>query len=263
MKTEHTFVVLAYKESDKLLDCINSVLDQTHHSQVVIATSTPNPYIKKIAKKYHLELFTNPVSKGIGYDFDFAASCVDSELVTIAHQDDIYEPTYAASVINAYHKYPKASIIFTDYYEIKNGQRENSNLNLKIKRILLSPLHLRVLANSKFIKRSALRFGCAICCPAVTFVTKNVPKDKFKCAMKGNIDWYAWEKLSRRKGYFIYIPQKLMGHRIHTGSTTTEIIKDDIRTTEDLKMFQKFWPTPIAKFITKIYKKSENNNTVG
>lgn len=69
----HTFVVLAYKESEYLEDCIKSVLNQKYPSKVVIATSTPNDYIKNIANKYSLEILINQnPSQGIGYDFDFA-----------------------------------------------------------------------------------------------------------------------------------------------------------------------------------------------
>ena len=262
MNNIHTFVVLAYKKSKLLEDCIKSVLNQTLKTNVVIATSTPNSYIKEVAKKYDLEIMVNKEKKGIGYDFDFASNCVDTDLVTIAHQDDIYDKNYADEVIKAYQKYPKANIIFTDYYEIKNNKKEESNINLKIKRMLLLPLRIKNLSGFKFIKRSALRFGNAISCPAVTFVTKNTPKDKFKSDMKCDIDWYAWEKLSKLKGNFIFIPKKIMGHRIHEESTTTEIINNNIRTKEDLEMFKKFWPNIIAKVINKFYSKSENNNNL-
>lgn len=53
MKTNsiHTFVVLAYKESKYLEECIKSVLNQKYRSEVVIATSTPNKFIDKIAEE--------------------------------------------------------------------------------------------------------------------------------------------------------------------------------------------------------------------
>lgn len=259
----HTFVVLAYKESDKLEECIKSVLNQSKKTNVVIATSTPNSYIKKMAKKYQLEMIENPEpGKGIGYDFDFASNCVDSKLITIAHQDDIYDYDYAKKVIEMYQKYPTATIIFTDYYEIKGKQKEYTNTNLKIKRILLFPLRCHAISQHKWIKRNALRFGTPIGCPAVTFVKKNVPKEKFQCELKCDVDWYAWEKLSKEKGHFIYIKDKLMGHRISLESTTTEIINNGIRTKEDLIMFQKFWPKPIAKLINHFYVKSEKNNHI-
>ena len=88
----HTFVVLAYKESIYLETCIKSVLNQKYKSDVVIATSTPNDFIYNLANKYNLRVIVNNEQKhGIGYDFDFARTCVNSEMVTIAHQDDIYE----------------------------------------------------------------------------------------------------------------------------------------------------------------------------
>ncbi len=46
----HTFVVLAYKESEYLEECIKSVLNQSLKTNVVIATSTPNDYIKNLLK---------------------------------------------------------------------------------------------------------------------------------------------------------------------------------------------------------------------
>ena len=257
---KHVFVVLAYKESDKLEECVKSVLNQSVKTNVVIATSTPNDYINNIAKKYKLKVIKNKESKGIGYDFDFASTCVKADLVTIAHQDDIYENKYAESVIRAYEKCKDATIIFTDYFELKNGVREMTNINLKIKRILLFPLRFSNLNKYKFFKRGALRFGCAICCPAVTFVTKNTPKEKFKSSMKSNIDWLAWEKLSKKKGRFIYISKKLMGHRIHEDSTTTEIIKENTRTKEDLEMLKKFWPEFLARIVNRVYKNSEKGN---
>ena len=257
---KHTFVVLAYNESDKLEDCIKSVLNQKYKSHVVIATSTLNDYIKNIAKKYNLKILINKVKKGIGYDFDFASNCIKSELITIAHQDDIYEYDYSEQIVNNYLKYPNATILFTDYYEIKSGKKVYTNKNLKIKRFLLLLLNFHFISGFKFIKKSSIRFGNAICCPAVTFVTKNVPKEKFKSDMKCDIDWLAWEKLSNVKGKFIYISKKLMGHRIDENTTTTKIISEGIRTKEDLEMLKKFWPEKIAKMINKFYKKAEDNN---
>ena len=78
-KKEHTFVVLAYKESEYLEECIKSVLNQKYKSDVVIATSTPNDYIDKMAKKYKLKVIVNnSEKKGIGVDFDFASNCVNN-----------------------------------------------------------------------------------------------------------------------------------------------------------------------------------------
>ena len=48
---EHTFAVCAYKESPYLEECIESLKGQSVRSNILIATSTPNEYIKNIAEK--------------------------------------------------------------------------------------------------------------------------------------------------------------------------------------------------------------------
>ena len=260
MKPIHTFVVLAYKESKYLEDCIQSVLNQKYKSEVIIATSTPNKYIKDLAIKYKLKVIENKKSGGIGRDFDFAIETAKTKLITIAHQDDIYDYEYSSEIIDRYNKNHNASIIFTDYYEIKNGKKVLTNSNLKIKRILLFPLGKK--SHSKFRKRICLRFGDAICCPAVTFNKKLVKTPLFDSKFKCDVDWYAWEQLSRKKGDFVFIKKMLMGHRVHEESTTTEIIKDNIRTKEDLEMFKKFWPSTLAKLINYFYKNGEKSNKI-
>lgn len=258
----HTFVVLAYKESSYLEECIKSVLNQKYPSKVVIATSTPNEYIQNMADKYSLEVKVNPnPGKGIGYDFDFAVSCGETNLTTVAHQDDIYDYNYSDSVVKAYQKNPTSLIVFSDYYEIRDEGNVYSNTNLKIKRILLLPMRNKSFSSRKFGKRLSLRFGNAICCPAVTFVKDKINTDDiFKCNFVCDVDWFAWEKLSLEDGKFTFVNKPLMGHRVHEESTTTEIINERIRTKEDLLMFQKFWPKFISKLINKFYVKAENSN---
>lgn len=257
----HTFVILAYKESEYLESCINSVINQSVKSKIVIATTTDNKFIRKMASKYKIDVIVGNHTN-IGGDFDFAVNCAKTDLVTVAHQDDLYEYDYAKTVIEEYKKNKKASIIFTDYYEIREKNKVYKNTNLKIKRILLFPVRFKKISGCKFIKRLILRFGNSICCPAVTFVKCNCPKEIFSCDLKCDIDWFAWEKLSRQKGKFIFNKKCLMGHRISLESTTTDIINQGIRTKEDYEILCKFWPKWIAKIINKFYKKSESSNNI-
>lgn len=266
MEDIHTFVVLAYKESEFLEECIKSVCNQSLKTKVLIATSTPNEYINNLAKKYNLKVLINEGEKGIGNDFNFAIKCADTELVTIAHQDDIYDYNYAKEIIENYQKYNKSLILFTDYYEIRNFEKVYKNTNLNIKRILLRPLLNKNKSNKTKNKRKVLKYGNSICCPAVTFSKKNIKKgiiDKlFKCNFVCNVDWYTWELLSKEEGNFIYIDKPLMGHRISEESTTSKIISENIRTKEDLIMYKKFWPTFIAKIFNSFYVKSEKSNNL-
>lgn len=258
-KSIHTFVVLAYKESEFLEDCIKSVTNQKYPSEVIIATTTPNNHITQIADKHKISIIVGKHTN-IGGDFDFAKNLAKTELVTIAHQDDIYDFEYSKIIIKNYKLYPDASIIFTDYYEIRNNKKEAANKNLKIKRILLKSLSIKKLCSFTFIKRLPIRFGDAISCPAVSFVSGNVPKNLFASDYKANVDWFAWEKLSKLPGRFVFINKILMGHRIDETTETTKIINSGIRTKEDFDIYTKFWPEPIAKIFTQTYKKSEKSN---
>lgn len=257
----HTFVVLAYKESQYLEDCVKSVTNQTYISNVVIATTTDNKHIRNIAKKYKLDVIVGKHTT-IGGDFDFAIKCGKTKLVTIAHQDDVYDKDYSSLIVKEYKKNNNGLIYFTDYYELRNNKKVYSNMNLMIKRVLLNPIKIKALNNTKFAKRSIIKYGNAICCPAVTFNTDKIEFPLFENHMTCDIDWHAWETLSKKEGSFVFVNKKLMGHRIHEESETTNTIKDDRRTLEDYEIFCRFWPKFIAKALTRFYKNSEKSNKV-
>ncbi|MCL2652261.1 MAG: glycosyltransferase [Propionibacteriaceae bacterium] len=257
----HTFVVLAYKESAYLEECIKSVLNQKYPSKVLIGTSTPNDHIHGLAQKYGLDVVVNPGSKGIGYDYDFAAHCGTTELVTIAHQDDFYDYTYSDRIVAAYAASKNPLMIFPGYYAIKRGKRVYMDLNFVFKGIMLYPLNFTPLQGVRFFKRLSLRFGDPIMCPAVTYVKAKLPSPLFACDdLICSVDWFAYEVLSREPGEFVYMKDRLMGHRIHVGSTTSKTIGANIRTEEDVYILKKFWPTAIAKLVAKLYKASEFAN---
>ena len=224
---EHTFVVCAYKQSEYLEDCIISLKKQTIPSNIILCTSTPNDYINDIAGKYSIEVFINEdgVKNGsnIAKDWNFALS--------------------------------KSST------EIKNDLEVKSNKLLKIKRILLSPLKNVNHWSSIRTRRKCLSFGNPICCPSVSFCLDNLKQPIFESGMKSNIDWDAWEKLSKENGEFAYVPKILMSHRIHAESTTTAVIAESSgRSIEDYNMLCKFWPEWVSKLIEFFYKDSEKQN---
>lgn len=261
-KSIHTYVVPAYGESSYLEECIRSVLHQAYPSRVIIATSTPNDHIYGIADKYRIQVKVNPeTGRGIGCDFEFARTCADTPLVTIAHQDDRYDYEYSKNVVQYFMEYRDALIIFSDYYEIRGSKRVSSNLNMRIKRLLLLPMRMKKTNNSRIMKRSILSLGNSICCPAVCFANNNIRAVRvFDAGLLCNVDWMAWEKLSREKGRFVYINKLLMGHRVHEASTTSEIINGRIRTKEDYEVLRLFWPKQIAKAIARVYSLSERSN---
>ena len=256
----HTFVICAYKESDYLEECIESLKKQKIKSNIIIVTSTPNNYIKKIAEKNNLELYVNDGDKGIGQDWNFGVSKTNTKYVTIAHQDDIYNSNYLEEIVKRIKEGREFIIAFGDYREIKNGKVIPLTKNLKIKKFLLSPLLKG--GNKNRAKKFALKFGSAICCPCVTINTDITGKKPYKTHFKCDLDWDTWYEFSKTDKEFLYINKELMCHRIHEDSETSNLIENNTRLQEDYEMLKKFWPKFIAKLIMKFYSKAINTNNI-
>lgn len=259
-RKDHTFVICAYGESPFLEKCILSLKNQTISSKIIITTSTPNALIVKMAEKYQLPLYINEEKKGIAADWNFGCNMCKTKLVTLAHQDDIYEPWYIEKILNAVSGRKRPLLIFTDYGELRREEKIDKNHLLRIKRILLLPLKCRQLQGNRWIRRRVLSIGSPISCPTVTYVKENLPENIFQEGYSGALDWQAWEQLSKLRGEFIYCSKICMYHRIHENSATSTIIANHRRSEEDFAMFCKFWPLPIAKIISKWYHLGEASN---
>lgn len=292
-----TLSILAYKKSRYLERCIHSVLSMNGVEQatVVLATSTPNEWIQRMGKKYHLPIYVNDGSiegvgkeqkvadqpggnekqrlekkgSGIGADFQFGIDVAKTPLVTVVHQDDIYGKNYLVEMLGHINEEMEKGhttlIAFCDYYELKEKREsafriETSNRNLVIKRLMNAFFKVPWGSTSIWWRRRILSMGCSICCPSVMFHKKELLMDVFQAGFGANVDWEAWEKLSRKKGAFIYVDQCLMLHRIYRESTTSQCIQNQSRNEEDYNIFCRFWPTPVARLLTKLYKYGEKNN---
>lgn len=255
-KISHTFVVCAYKESPYLEECIKSLLNQTLKTNIIIETSTPNDYINSIATKYNIDIYVNNGGSGCANDWNYGYNQATTDLVTIAHQDDIYYETYVENIVNSYRK--DCIILYTDYAEIRGTDYVSNNTNLNIKRKM--NYFIRKHPGSVRWRRFVLSFGDSISCPTVTFNKKILGNYVFSNNYKCSVDYDTWEKLSKLNGSFIYIPKLLMGHRIYEESSTTKFLANNTRQKEDYEILKRFWPKPIAKLIYKFYSNSEKNN---
>lgn len=264
---DHTFVVCAYKESKYLSECLSSLVNQTVKSSIILVTSTPCEYISSTAEKYGVPVIVNEGIHGISGDWNFGLEMVKTRYATIAHQDDFYEPEYTEYTLAAMKRRNDSIIAFTDYGELRNGVKTDYNKLLKVKRLMLWPLGIGIgdrkfFAGSKWVRRRILSMGNPVSCPSVMYDLDNVKRPLFIVGMKSNIDWEAWEILSRNKGSFIYVKKRLTYHRIHVESTTSELIADNGRTEEDLLMFRKFWPKSIASLIMRWYSEGQKSNNL-
>ena len=235
---KHTFAICAYKESPYLESCVSSLINQSEPSDIIICTSTPNELIDSIAKKYGLDVYIRNGVSSLKDDWNFAVDTAvyarKAELVTVAHQDDVYRKDYVRELMRAEAKYPDMILFTSGSCTIDKDGREVSWLSERIKRALRLLLRLKGLADRRFIKRSALMFGNAICCPSCTYNIKLTGQPLFKDDADFVIDW-------------------LTLLRLHPASATEENIKNNNRKKEEYGVFLRIWPKPVAALIMKLY----------
>ncbi|MST75611.1 glycosyltransferase family 2 protein [Roseburia sp. MUC/MUC-530-WT-4D] len=256
MKIDHTFAICAYKESEFLEDCIQSLKNQTVQTNIIMATSTPNDFIKNMAAKYDIPLYVRDGKSDIRDDWNFAYNQAKTEWVTIAHQDDEYNEHYVEEMCKKLEGVKNPIAFVTDYIPIKNGQIGPRDINSKIRRFLRKPLKYNKLAGTRFWKREILSLGNTICCPSVTYYKKVLGDSFFTSELKFNIDWDTFLKFSEIPGVFAYVEKPLTYYRVHDGATSKEFIVDHKRVADDTFMFQKFWPNWMVKIIMHFYKRA-------
>lgn len=256
--TNHTFAVCAYKESPHLCECIESLINQTVKTNIIICTSTPNEYISHIATKYDISLYIKETPSDIQDDWNYAYNFAKTDYVTVAHQDDIYDNHYVEEFLKVINRYNDWSIFFSDYTPIIHGDMSKRDLNCRIRRLLKFFIKNTDKANRVWRKKSILRFGNSIVCPLVTYNKKLLGDSIFTSVYKFNLDWDTFLKLANQDGRFLYV-DKVLGHfRIHDGATSKAFIDNRNREIEDMSMFEKFWPKWFSKFIMIFYVKAYN-----
>lgn len=256
----HTFAVCAYEKNKYLETAVHSVVNQTVKSNVVIVTGTPNEHIYRIAQKYDVPVLVNyseDAKTGTG-NAEFAFRSVNTEFITLVHQDDYYAPEYAEEILKKA-KGKDPIIAFTECFEIRKGKRVYRNKLLKVKELM--DIGFRIFPRSKFVRKMVLSFGSAICCPAVTYAKKAYTNFEFDDSFSGGCgDWEAWLRLSDLDGDFLCVHKPLVGHRIHEESDTSKLIGNDLRGQDELRILKSRWPEWFACWLFKRYHTACKSN---
>lgn len=134
---QHSFAVMAYKDSPYLTECLDSLKNQSTESRIYISTSTPSSYIEEIAERYNAEIYITAPNQGIASDWNFALKQAKTKYVTLAHQDDLYLMDYTKECLAAAEKNKDTLICFTGYAEMLDQEVRSKTLLLNVKRLML------------------------------------------------------------------------------------------------------------------------------
>jgi hypothetical protein len=253
---EHTFAIPVYRTAPNLAGLVESLRAQAGtHSQILLATSTPSAELDAFAKRQALPLHINPRRMDIASDWNFALEAATTELVTLAHQDDLFVHSYVPRLSDALRTHPGAILAFCDYSEHTPLGARPSNINLQIKRALRHrAFSRRECITETRDKVRLLSLGNPICCPSVMFNRSLLADFRFPAGFQTNLDWMAWLELARRPGGFVYVREKLVSKGVHAGSETTATIANRAREREDRAIFDALWPRPVAAALSAFYR---------
>ncbi|HEV7613171.1 MAG TPA: glycosyltransferase family A protein [Steroidobacteraceae bacterium] len=253
---DHTFAIPVYLAAPNLDTLVESLRAQAGDgSEILLATSTPSVELDSFAKRHALPLHINPQRIDIASDWNFALTAAQTKLVTLAHQDDRFAPSYAARLSNALRRHPGACLAFCDYSEQTPLGPRPTNINLRIKRALRHrAFGKRECITDKRDKVRMLSFGNPICCPSVMFDRSKLADFRFPGGFQSNLDWMAWLELARRPGGFVYVRERLVFKGVHAGSETTATIANRARHLEDRAIFDTLWPRPVAVALATFYR---------
>jgi hypothetical protein len=250
----HAFVVLAYGDSPFLAGCLASLGAQTVPARVLIATSTPSPFIDAAAAAASVPVIVNPERAGIAGDWNFALATGGARFVTLAHQDDIYFPPFLERTLALFAAAPEAALAFTGYAEVDDaGAATASRISLVKHALEGAILGRRPTASGRRLG-AFLALGNPLPCSAVTFDTERLAGFAFDGAWLSNLDWDAWLRLRRQGVVFARTPERLVGRRHNPLTATSALIRQGVRAREDLAMFRRIWPSPLAEAIAFLYR---------
>lgn len=255
--TDLTIVICAYKECASLEACIKAIIGQTVKTKVKISTSTPNEFIQGLADKYKLEVCINQ-DGGHVKDYNFAMKQIHTKLGMLAHQDDLLHPKFVEKNLQCLNRAKQPILAFSNYLEMHDDIVDSKpSTMIRIKRLLTWPVRLPGLQRTVFVKRLLQCFGNPITHPSVVCVMKEMPEVCFDEKYKSSMDWDLWERLSRKKGEFVYVKDVLLYHRMSKENATAVLLgTSNVRYEEEFEIMCRFWPRWIARFIMAFYAKS-------
>jgi hypothetical protein len=253
---DHCFVVLAYGESPFLEGCVKDLKAQTVHARILMTTSTPSAFVRDIAEHQGIELIVNPRREGIGADWNFGLNASRARYLTLAHQDDTYDPRFLERTLELFQSDPDAALCFTGYREIDDAGKERPTKISFFKHLLESAIVGKAEKVSGFQLRAFLSFGNPLPCSSVTFNRAKLPNFAFSLALASNLDWDAWWRLQRQGESFLHVSERLVGRRHNPLTETSRLIRDGVRRKEDLMMFRRLWPAPLGDAIAYLYRAS-------
>jgi glycosyltransferase involved in cell wall biosynthesis len=244
---------MAYGDSPFLDGCLDCLRAQTLDSRILVTTSTPSPFIEAAAARAGASVEVNPRRAGIAADWNFSLAAAGARYVTLVHQDDTYAPLFLERTLAAFAAH-EAVLCFTSYQEIDDHGAPVSSKVSKAKHFL-EAVTLGTASEVRGLRlRAFLSFGDPLPCSSVTFDMTRLGDFAFSDVYNAVLDWDAWWRLMEAGETFLRPRGRLVGRRHNPLTETSRLISDGTRRREDLIMFRRALPWPLADLFAWAYR---------
>lgn len=111
-----TIAIPVYERKDFFLEALNSAINQTVKCNIIVIDNcSSHDYFKKICLEKKITYYRNDRNIGQDPNLNKCYKLPETEFVTLLCDDDILEPTYVSSFLDAWNKHQDIDIFYVDF----------------------------------------------------------------------------------------------------------------------------------------------------
>ncbi len=230
-----TFAIPCRNAGANLRPLLESLLAQTRQDFALIlvddGSTDGSPDVARVVVGERIEIHRNDPALGLAANFNRCARLARTPFFCLAHQDDVYEPTYLAEMVAALEAAPTAGFAHCRAVAIDAEGRAFDAPAERFKERFWRPSpelsagdHYRLLFAGNYIV-----------CPSVLFRTEAfVAVGGFRPDLRFATDWELWFRMVHAGRLPLGVHARLLRYRRHVGAATKEAVRDLRRYREEL-----------------------------
>jgi glycosyltransferase involved in cell wall biosynthesis len=111
-----TIAMPVYERKDYFLEALESAINQTVKCKIIVVDNcSSHDYFKNLCEEKGITYYRNETNIGLNPNFNRCFELADTEFVMTLQDDDILDPLYVESLVDANLKHPDIDVFYTDF----------------------------------------------------------------------------------------------------------------------------------------------------
>ncbi|HEX5051907.1 MAG TPA: glycosyltransferase [Planctomycetota bacterium] len=177
----------------------------------------------------------NETPRGIGGNWNRCVELAATPFVCLAHQDDVYEPTYLERMLEALQARPDAGLAHCRATAVDAAGVPFASPAERFK----DHFWKHEPGEDRAAHYARLWRGNFVCCPSVLYRTDAVrAAGPFRADLRFALDWEFWFRMLRRGFGIVDVAEPLVRYRRHAAQASSEATADHSRFEEELQVLE-------------------------